>query len=353
MNVQAQFTAEVYMSHSLTEDAHAVLFPAFDGVTLSDAVRRYLDRGGVSILVGESRAEYIARQMSAERRASETPETFRRVVRDAETHSDLLLTAIDQELGGICRLHDLAPAFPPREKIATTSAAEIEARAAAVARVAVGLGVNLFLAPVLDALDGPNAWLDGRTWSHDPEVIGRLSAAFIRGVQGAGVAATAKHFPGFRSVTADPAIDATAQCTTSAQAIEAGLMPFRAAVAAEVDVIMIGPAIVRAMDPAKAALRSAQVVQRLTQDLSFQGVVMADDLDSQATMRGDSVAEVAIDALNAGCDFLLLADTGSQVADIAAIIEAAARSGRISAEALARSAAKVRALAAKRAVRLS
>jgi hypothetical protein len=45
--------------------------------------------------------------------------------------------------------------------------------------------------------------------------------------------------------------------------------------------------------------------------LGFDGIVMADDLDSMATMRGDSVAAVAIDALNAGCDFLLLADTGT------------------------------------------
>ena len=341
------------MPHSLTEDAHAVLFPAFDGVTLSDPVRRYLDRGGVSILVGESRAEYVAREMTAARKAAETPETFRRLVRDAEGHTDLLLTAIDQELGGICRLHGLAPAFPPRAEIATTSAAQIEAQAAEVARVAADLGINLFLAPILDALDGPNAWLEGRTWSADPEVIGRLSAAYIRGVQGAGVAATAKHFPGFRSVTADPAIDATAVSLTELSAVEAGLAPFRAAIAADVDVIMVGPAIVRAMDPAKAALRSTEVVRRLTQGLGFRGVVMADDLDSQATMRGDSVAEVAIDALNAGCDFLLLADIGTQVTEIAGVIEAAARSGQISAEALARSAAKVRALAARRAVRLT
>lgn len=341
------------MSNSLTEDAHAVLFPAFDGVTLSDPVRRYLDQGGVSILIGESRAEYVAREMSVERKAAESPETFRRLVRDAERHTDVLLTAIDQELGGICRLHSLAPAFPPRAEIATTCEAEVEARAAAVARVATGLGVNLFLAPILDALDGPNAWLEGRTWSEDPKVIGLLSAAYIRGVQSAGVAATAKHFPGFRSMTADPAIEPSAECLTDLAALEAGLAPFRAAIAAKVDVVMVGPAIVRAMDPVKAALRSAEVVRRLTVGLGFQGVVMADDLDSQATLRGDSVAEVALDALKAGCDFLLLADAGAQVTEIAAAIEAAARAGQISAENLARSAQKVRALAARRAARLS
>jgi beta-N-acetylhexosaminidase len=53
------------------------------------------------------------------------------------------------------------------------------------------------------------------------------------------------------------------------------------------------------------------VVEMLKETLGFGGVFMADDLDSMATMRGDSVAAVAIDALNAGCDFLLLAETGT------------------------------------------
>ena len=94
-----------------------------------------------------------------------------------------------------------------------------------------------------------------------------------------------------------------------------------------------------------AALRSQKVVGKLRADLGFQGIIMADDLDSQATMRGDPVAEVAIDALNAGCHFLLLADTGSQLDDVAAAIETAAQSGRLSAEALSASADRVRALA--------
>lgn len=58
----------------------------------------------------------------------------------------------------------------------------------------------------------------------------------------------------------------------------------------------------------------------MKETLGFGGVFMADDLDSMATMRGDSVAAVAIDALNAGCDFLLAADTGTQMDEIAEAI---------------------------------
>lgn len=335
------------MTHTIAENARAVLLPAFDATTLSSAVQAFLDRGGVSILIGESRAEYVARAMNAERRRAETPETFRRITAEARARSGLLLTAIDQEMGGICRLHDLVPQFPPRADLPTTSPEEIEALTQRIAHQAAGMGVNVFLSPVLDVVTGTNAWLAGRTFSTDPALIARLSAAYIRGAQRGGVAVTGKHFPGFSATTADPAIDPSALCLADAATLEAGLEPFRAAIAAGVEMIMVGPAIVRHLDEGKPALRSSKVVRKLKDALGFPGVVMADDLDSQATMRGDSVAEVALDALTAGCDFLLLADVGTQVEDIAQAIIAAANTGRISAEALAASADKVRALATR------
>ncbi len=335
------------MPYTLSEDARAVLLPAFDGVTLSPTVQRFLDQGGVSILVGESRDEYVARRMSAARRSAETPEVFQRITAEARQRSGLLLTAIDQEMGGICRLHDMVPQFPPHADLPSTSPAVIEALTQRIATDAAAMGVNVFLSPVLDVLTGTNAWLAGRTWSKDPEIIACLSAAYIRGAQRGGVAATGKHFPGFSTTTADPAIDASAVCLADATSIEAGLLPFRAAIAAGVEMIMVGPAIVTALDDQKAALRSVKVVQKLKRELGFTGVVMADDLDSQATMRGSSVAQVAMDALNAGCDFLLLADIGSQLENISNAIIAAAKAGHISTEALAASADKVRALAAK------
>jgi beta-N-acetylhexosaminidase len=335
------------MAYSLLEDAHAVLFPAFASLTLSDAVRRFLDRGGVSILLGEERAEYVAREMSATRRAEETAAGLSTVTTEARQRSGLLLVAVDQELGGICRLHDLVPQFPPRSELETATPEMIAATARLIAGHATGFGVNLFLSPVLDVLDGANPWLSGRTWSSNPDVVARLSSTFISAVQAGGVAATAKHFPGFRSISADPATDASAMCQTPLEAIDAGLVPFAAAVGVGVEVVMVGPAIVQAIDATQAALRSPKVVRMLKERLGFKGLVMADDLDSQATMRGDNVSDVAIDALNAGCDFLLVADLGTQVGDVAVAIAAAADSGRISREALANSAAKVRALAKK------
>jgi beta-N-acetylhexosaminidase len=66
---------------SLTKAAHAVILPAFDTTTLSDSVKRFLENGGCSILLGESRKEYVARKVSDDRKSTETAETFLRVTK--------------------------------------------------------------------------------------------------------------------------------------------------------------------------------------------------------------------------------------------------------------------------------
>jgi beta-N-acetylhexosaminidase len=335
------------MTHTLSEDARAVLLPAFDGLTLSDTVARFLDEGGVSILLGESRSEYVSRQMSDARRALETVDQFLALTDAARQRSGLLLTAVDQEIGGICRLHDLVPRFPGLDVLHAMSPAENKALCQLVAQAARALGINVFLSPVLDVLNGPNPWLAGRTLSSDPDVAASLAAAYIEGVQAGGVAATGKHFPGFRSTTGDPAVDAAAVSPTDLASLQAGLAPFHAAIRAKVEMMMVGPCPVTALDADRAALRSAIVVGKLRNEMAFQGIIMADDLDSAATMRGDSVATVAIEALNAGCDYLLLADQGTQISEIADAIAVAASTGAISAEALALSANRVRSLAGR------
>lgn len=330
---------------SVVEDAHAVLLPAFAGTLLSDSVKRYLDAGGVTILLGESREEYVARQMSEERRSSETAELLQTVTEEARKRSGTLLAAVDQEMGGICRLHGLVPQFPDRERLSQMSADEIEDIARRVAECAVGMGINVFLAPVLDIVAEGNVWLKGRNWSTDPDKVAALSAAYIRGAQAGGVAATAKHFPGYATTTGDPAIDPQAVTLQSRQELEMNFQPFRSAIAAGVEMIMVGPAIVSALDPHKAALRSPIVIDLLKKDLGFNGIVMADDLDALAVLRGDSVETAAIDALNAGCDLLLLADTGGQLRQVSDAIASAVDQGALDRAVLASAAQKVRALA--------
>ena len=335
------------MSYTLKENAHAVLIPAFGNTRLSDNVKRFLSNGGCSILLGETREEYVAREMALQRRREETAETLFTLAKEAAALSSSIIVAVDQEIAGICRLHNLVPFFPPREQIGKLSSDEFETISADIALAARELGVNCFLGPILDIVTGDNPWLEGRTWSTDPEVITRISSAYIRGLQANGVAAAAKHFPGYSQLALDPAVDPEARMTEPSRSFEISFTPFADAIKNGVEIVMTGPAIVEAFDSERAASISPSVIGILRERFGFRGVVMSDDLDSQGILRGRPITQVAVDALNAGSDYLLVADIGDQIDQIISAVIKAVYSGELAENRLNKAAAKVRSMVTK------
>ncbi|WP_028922297.1 glycoside hydrolase family 3 N-terminal domain-containing protein [Pseudonocardia acaciae] len=319
---------------TLAEDAHAVLLPVLDGLTLPAWAEDFLRAGGRALLLGETREEYVARRMSEHRRRTERAEAFTALARRAaETAGAPVLIAVDQEPDGIQRLHGLvAPLSEP--------AAEPVAAALATAADARALGVTMFLSPVLDVLTGENPWLAGRTMAADPAEVARLGAAFIQGTQAAGVLAVAKHFPGYRALPADPAVTDTELHGTLAD-LEPGLAPFRAAIDAGVAAVMLGPATVTALDAQQPASTSPPVTRLLRNGLGFTGLIVTDDLDAPATARGRSLTDTAVAALTAGADLLLLAG-GPHLPELATAIDRAVADRRLNPDRLRTAAAQVR-----------
>ena len=315
------------MSNELQRAAYAVLLPAFAGLELDDNVRRYLSRGGVSILLGETRDVYLARNMSFERRRAETSAHFIGIAEQASACAGApVLVAVDQELGGIQRLHHLVPGMPTAKALKEMTTEDIEARSYEMASSARVMGVNLFLAPVVDVVTGVNPWLHNRNLGPDPAEVSRIACAFIRGVQRAGVIATAKHFPGHYQTEHDPAV-AQARVPGPLEALEDGLDVFRQVIAAGVQAIMPGPAVFPALDPEHSASTSQKVIGLLRDSLGFDGLIVSDDLDAVSILRDNSIADTAIAALRAGAH-LLLVSSEAGLDDIAhAIVDAVETKG--------------------------
>lgn len=335
------------MKKSRMRNAHAVILPAFDAITLSNSVKWFLEGGGCSILIGESRKEYVARKVSDNRKSTETADSILHITREAFELAGDLLVAVDQEICGICRLHDLIPTFPEIDKLESIHTDRFESISASIAAAAKNLGVNCFLGPVLDVVTGQNPWLSGRTWSTDPGKIARISSAYIRGVQSAGVAATAKHFPGFHNIALDPAVEPGAIVTEKEDSFRPGFIPFADAIKNGVELIMVGPSIVEAFDTERPASTSPIIIDMLRTEFGFKGIVMSDDLDSKATMRDSTVEQMAIDALNAGSDYLLIAAIDHQLERVVDAICRAVETGDLAEERLSEAGAKIRALAKK------
>jgi beta-N-acetylhexosaminidase len=324
--------------------ARSVLMPAIAGLTLDDSVRRHLQAGGASVLLGETRDEYQARSMSFERRRSETQAQFSALVREAAVCAAApVLIAVDQELGGIQRLHGLVPGMPAHAALTHMTAGDIEARCYEMAGSARAMGVNLFLAPVVDVVTGVNPWLHNRTLGPDPAEVARIACAFIRGVQRAGIIATAKHFPGHHALAQDPAV-ARAVVADNAAALYDGLDVFRQVIAAGVGAIMPGPAVFPALDPQRSASTSAAVIGLLRNDLGFEGLIVSDDLDAVSILAGNTIAQTAIAALTAGAH-LLLVSAEAGLDDLAHALVLAVAEGRLDAQCLLAAAHKVRATA--------
>lgn len=266
-----------------------------------------------------------------------------------------LLVSADLESGMGMRFIDTT-FWPSAMAVAATgdpSFAEREGRV--VAKEARAVGINQIYAPVADVNVAPdNPVINTRSFGEDPQDAGRYVAAFIHGVQSEHVLATAKHFPGHGDTHTDshralPVLDVTRERLEKVE-----LVPFRAAIEANVASIMIGHLSVPSLDPTPAPVRSdthnenpygttAAEVERegtlpatvskkiieglLRDELGFRGLVVSDAFDMGGLIEHFDPGEAAVRAIEAGEDQILLSPN---VDTAIAAIKAAIRSGRLS-----------------------
>jgi beta-N-acetylhexosaminidase len=195
---------------------------------------------------------------------------------------------------------------------------------------------------VLDVPASGASFLGSRTFGDDPETVARLGLAFIRGLASAGVAATAKHFPGLGLAPANTDF-APATVEAPRPALRAGLEPFTQAIAAGVPLVMIGHAAYPAFgSPGPASLDRGVVKRRLRERLGFTGVAITDDLGAASIEAIADPKEAVLDAVEAGEDILLFASESDPNA-VEPIANAVA-SGRIEADRVRQACARVAAL---------
>jgi beta-N-acetylhexosaminidase len=234
-----------------------------------------------------------------------------------------LLVAVDQEGGPVRRLRFAPPTLAAAE-MTTPTTALAQARAAAAALRATGVGIDL--APVADVLSTSRSFLGTRSFGSDPAMVAGLVRAFVHGLQGSHVAATAKHFPGLGSAVVSTD-DRAVTIARSAAFLEARLAPFQAGT----KLVMVSNASYPALDPSgsPAVFSHAIVTDLLRGQLGFDGVVVTDALDAKSVA---SAPHAGARALAAGVDLLLYSKTGASEAGYATLARDAAASPTVRAE---------------------
>ena len=230
----------------------------------------------------------------------------------AANASTPLLIAADQEGGQLNALGADATQFAGNMALGAVDDEALTQRVgAAIGREARALGINVVYAPVLDLASEPNnSALGIRSFGDDPAAVGRHGAAMVRGLQSAGVAASAKHFPGLGAMAQDTH-HALGVIEGSADHLETHeLAPFRAAISAGARLVMSAHIAVPALtgDPTLPATLSRTVMGgTLREHLGFGGLTISDALDMHALAQGAAQAVEVIAAVRAGIDLLLCA----------------------------------------------
>ncbi len=221
------------------------------------------------------------------------------------------LVCVDQEGGRVVRLRFSEFALPSAMALGATRDETLAERAGAqLAGELLAVGASVNFAPVLDlALEPRNTVIGARSLGDDPHRVGALGAALVRGIQGRGVVATVKHFPGHGATEIDSHTALPVVAADEAMLRERDLVPFRAALAAGARAVMTAHVVVRAFDARSPATLSRAVLTGLLRDeLAFDGVCFTDCLQMDAIARGAGTSRAAALALAAGADSVVISN---------------------------------------------
>jgi beta-N-acetylhexosaminidase len=322
-------------SGDLLRLADAVLFPGFAGQMPPDWLRRRLGDGLAGVVL-------FSRNIA-------DPGQVARLTAALRAENPSVLVGTDEESGEVTRLEVATGSSRPGGY--ALGVVDDVALTEAVARDLGGdlarAGITLDFAPSADVNSNPDNPVIGlRAFGADPLLVARHTRAFVRGLQSAGVAACAKHFPGH----GDTVIDSHHGVPVVADdGIEAALFPFREAIKEGVKAVMTGHLLVPSYDAELPATLSPKVLTGLLrEELGFDGLIVTDGIEMAAVSGAYGIGGASARAIAAGADAICV---GGERADEATAVEirdaiaAAVTDGLLPEERLADAARRVRELA--------
>lgn len=269
------------------------------------------------------------------KRNVENPRQLKRLIAELQDAAERpLIVAIDQEGGRVARLAEPFTKLPPMARLGAAAESDDDLAfqvGRVLGRELAAIGVNTDFAPVLDVATNPsNPVIGDRALSPDAGLVARLGCEIIRGLQGEGVAACGKHFPGHGDTDVDSHRGLPVLNHTRARFDACELGPFRAAVGTAVASIMTAHLLAPNLDrDAPATISRAITTGILRRELGFDGLVFTDCLTMEGIAAMHPVGESAWRAISAGADVAVVChDRAKQSAALEGVRRAAGE-GRI------------------------
>lgn len=290
---------------TLEQKAGQVMCAGFDGDQLTPQLRPLIEDLHLGGLV------YFERNVASRPALARLSAGAQQAAR--QSGHPALLIAIDQEGGRVTRLRAAKgfTEFPSPLEAAAGGPEAVGQVAAAMAVELLDVGINVNLAPVLDTCGSnpANPVISTRSFGSDPQLVAACGAAFVEALQGAGIMAVGKHFPGHGDTTVDShvALPVVAHGRTRLEAVE--FVPFLAAMAAGVAGLMSAHVYFPAIEPTAntpATLSHRVLTGLLRGEMGYRGLLLTDSLEMGALATSGYPAPLAaVHALAAGADVLL------------------------------------------------
>jgi beta-N-acetylhexosaminidase len=299
--------------------AGRVIVAGFDGHELPDDVRAELAAGALGgiVLFGRNVASHLQVAALIEAARAAAPAEAPPVV------------AVDQEGGRVVRLREPLTVLPPARTLGRIDRPDLTEEAGRLVGAELrALGFTLDLAPVLDVDTNPASPVIGdRSFGPDPDLVVGHGLAFARGLRAGGVFPCGKHFPGHGDATLDShrALPRVEHDLERLERVE--LEPFRAWAWAGLGPLMTAHVVFPALDPDRPATCSPRILRDLLRGrLRFRGVVLSDDLEMGAVNEVGGAPAVALAAIGAGADGLLVCRDAAARGAVRTALARAARS---------------------------
>jgi beta-N-acetylhexosaminidase len=259
-----------------------------------------------------------------------------------------MLLSVDQEGGRVARIRAPATEWPAMRMLGRIDDPKLTERVGrALARELRAMGFDVDFAPVLDVDTNPkNPVIGDRSFGSDAKVVARHGVALIRGLQGGGVAACGKHFPGHGDTEVDSHTALPYVGHELGRLREVEWPPFREAARAGLSSVMTAHVVVETLDELPATL-SKRALAPLREELGFRGVIISDDLEMKAVASHYPMSDLATLGMNAGCDIFLACQKPEVILSLYRSLVHAAEEQKITHETL--DAASKRAVAWRRA----
>ena len=326
------FVQNVYGSDATTSDARNI--PLYGVASPAEVIQKY-HLGGVIYFAWtdsvKNPAQITALSNGLQKAATETGAKVP------------LFIATDQEQGVVTRIGPPATQFPGSMALgAGRSVDDARTAAAITGQELKAMGINTNFAPDADVnVNALNPVIGTRSFSSDPALVSSMVAAQVKGYQkDAGIIATPKHFPGHGDTATDSHTGIPIITHTKAQWDQIDAPPFKAAIKAGTNMIMSGHLVVPALDPSgdPATLSQPILTGILRGELGYKGVIITDSLGMQGVRDKYGDGEVAVRAVLAGVDNLLMAPDMDAAYTA---VQAAVASGRISEKRLNESVSRI------------